>query len=124
MQDILRIDTMDAAELAHLVFRTSVDRTQLQLMVLVGKLTTEQPMPPNVKHWDTLAGFAAEHASTDQKIFDRISKLAADAGHGTAAAMAEEARRLGVEDLKKLAREDVRLAEARGGFQLLFADIL
>ena len=115
---------MDAAELAHLVFRTSVDRAQLQLMALVGKLTTEQPMPPNVKYWNILAGAAAEHASTDRKIVERTSKLAAEAGHETAAAMAEEAQRQGVKDLNELAREDVRLAEARGGFQLLFADDL
>ena len=79
---------MDASELSHLIFRTSVDRAQLQLMVLSAKLTPEQPMPAAVKHWDVLAGFVHEHEETNSKIHAQISKLAQDSGHADAAAMA------------------------------------
>ena len=119
MQDLVRIETMNAADLAHLAFWTSVDSAQLQLMVLSAKLTPEQPMPADTKHWDLLAGFAAEHAATDGKTCARTSKLAQDSGHDDAAAMATATRAAGAEALKDLARKDVTLAETRGRLLLL-----
>ena len=110
---------MDASELSHLIFRTSVDRAQLQLMVLSAKLTPEQPMPAAVKHWDVLAGFVHEHEETNSKIHAQISKLAQDSGHADAAAMAVAMRVAGADALKDLARTDVSLAETRGGLLLL-----
>ena len=119
MQDLVDIGTMAALDLAHLLFRLSVERAQLRLMMLSAKITLEQPMPADARAWDLLNAFSAEHRATDKKIYDRIEELAQKSGHDDIAAMATATRAAGAEELNKVAQEDVAFAKTRGGLLLL-----